>query len=119
MLSVKVKSRPSCGMLQVAHGLEHALGARAATAPVGVDEDERELLAAVARDKIHAPRQPFELGGERPEDPVAEGVAVGVVDLLEVIDVQQQQRERRRVALAALEFGLAAAPGTCGGCRGR
>ena len=89
---------------QGAHGLEHALGARAATAPVGVDEDDRELLAAVARDEIHAPRQPPEFGGERLEDPVPEGVAVGVVDPLEVVDVQQQQRERLLVAIAAIEF---------------
>ena len=76
MLSVKVKSAPSCGM----RSARTALSTRCALARQPrrsvFDEDDRELLAAVARDEVHAPREPAELGGERLEHPVAEGVAV-------------------------------------------
>ena len=42
------------------------------------------------------------------QDPVAGGVAVGVVEVLEVIDVEDHERERLLVAQAARELLLGA-----------
>ena len=53
------------------------------------------------------------------EQVVARGVAAFVVDLLEVVDVDEQQGERRLVARRDARAGGAAPPGRRGGCRAR
>src|SRR5579872_4835478 len=63
----------------------------------GVDrcggQDDGELLAAVARDAILALDALCQRGGNELNDGVAGGVAPGVVDLFEMIDVDQEQRQ--------------------------
>ncbi len=64
-----------------------------------VRQDERELVATQPRHGVgiaHALRQP--LGG-LPQHHVARGVAEAVVDRLEVVEVDEEQRERLRLPL--------------------
>src|SRR5262249_39759602 len=64
-----------------------------------------ELLAAVAGDDVLAAHRGREAAGDRLEDEVAGRVAEGVVDLLEVIDVAEEQRQRRFVAHTVGKLG--------------
>ena len=67
----------------------------------GVGQDDGELLAAVAGREVDAAP---ELLAEQPAQPsqrfVPGGVAAGVVELLEVVDVDHEQRHRRVVPAA-------------------
>ena len=67
----------------------------------GVGNDDDDLLAAVARDEVDAPRQGADVLGAFPQDLVARVVAVRIVDGLEAVDVQQQHRH-----LAAATDGI-------------
>src|SRR6185437_15447694 len=61
-------------------------------------QDDRELLAAVPREHLVAADPLLDDARDLLEDVVARQVAVDVVDLLEVVDVQQQEAEVARVA---------------------
>jgi hypothetical protein len=65
-----------------------------------------ELLAADAGQQLLRAEQALEAVRQRPQHGVAADVAVGVVDPLEVIDVEQDQRQRTRVAAGALELAI-------------
>ena len=65
-----------------------------------------ELLAADAGEQLLGPQQALEAVRERTQHGVAADVAVGVVDALEVIDVEQHQRQRTGVAAGALELAV-------------
>ena len=87
---------------RVADGEAEALGSPdELLGGAGAGQQDGELLAAPARQAVSG----FEAGaqpvGEVDQDGVAHGVAVGVVDLLEVIGVEQQQAARRRRPLRA------------------
>ena len=69
---------------------------------VDVVEQHRELLAAVARGDVDLARHFLQHARDAPQHLVADRVAVAVVDLLEVVDVAQQQRDLVVVALRAL-----------------
>ena len=58
-------------------------------------QDRDELLAAVSRDDVDLAHRVLEHRAELAQHAVAGEVARRVVDLLEVVDVEQQQRERR------------------------
>ena len=60
--------------------------------PIG--KDERELVAADPRRGSRVPHRLAKALADRPEDLVAEGVSVGVVHDLEVVEVQDHERER-------------------------
>ena len=69
--------------------------------PLGVRQDDGELVSAEARDGVdlaHAGPQPV---GHGTQEHVADRVAEGVVDLLEAVEVEAQHRER----VAAAEMG--------------
>ena len=68
---------------------------------VGLGEDQRELLAAVSTGEVdlaHAAEQELPDGAQ---DRVAGLVAMGVVDLLEVVEVEEDERERVADAVGA------------------
>jgi hypothetical protein len=71
---------------------------------VGVGQEQHELVAAEAGrvvDVAHVAAQDL---GELVEHEVAEGVFRAVVDLLEVVDVEEKEGERRAMAFGALEL---------------
>ncbi|MNU81586.1 hypothetical protein D3C71_712520 [compost metagenome] len=72
-------------------------------------QHHHELLAAVAEQVVAATGLLAEQGGNVLQRAVASVVAVAIVDRLEVIEVQQQQRERRVVARG--QFDLTAQHG--------
>ena len=57
----------------------------------GVRQHDREFLAAIAADMVGLAQALLEEQGQTLEDAVADGMAVGVVDLLEVIEVQHDE----------------------------
>ena len=59
-----------------------------------VGQDHRELFAAEARHRVHRPDAVVQRLRHRLQHQVAGRVAVGVVDLLEVIDVDHQHQRR-------------------------
>ena len=67
-------------------------------------EDHGKLFAAVPRDQVHLAGRRGQSGGDVPQHLIPRLVAVGIVEFLEVVDVDHQQRERR---LAAFPFGIA------------
>jgi len=70
------------------------LGERPGLIEVRLPAQDGELLAAVAREHVLGADQLLDVLGELHQHLVAGEVAVGVVDLLEVIDVEQDQRQR-------------------------
>ena len=81
--------------------LAQPLGERARALEVRLREDDGELLAAVAREDLVAPDALLDDARHLLEDVVAREVAVDVVDLLEVVDVEHQEAEVAHVAARA------------------
>src|SRR3546814_20277562 len=67
-------------------------------------QDQGELLAAVAAGDVLAAAVLGQQLAELRQQRVATGVAVDVVEGLEVVDVEHQQRQRQPAPLAAREF---------------
>ena len=64
-------------------------------------QDDRELVAAKARDGVGGPlEQPFQTRRDRAQYQVADGMPERVVHVLEVVEVHQQNRDPRMVALS-------------------
>ena len=68
-----------------------------------VVDDDRELVAAQARDDVGLAHAFLDARRDRPQHRVARGVAVRVVHLLEVVEVDVEQRDPRAMALRARE----------------
>ena len=66
----------------------------------------RELLSAPAACEIDLAHALLERTGELAQDVVAERVAPAVVDLLEVVEIDHQERERLLEPVAAGELGV-------------
>ena len=85
--------------------LAHPFADLHAAVRIGVRQQQHELFAAVAGCQI---RGPANLCGEDPRQRAQTGVAgrvpVLIVELLEMVDVDQQQRQRQAVALGARPF---------------
>ena len=75
---------------------------------VGAHQHEHELLAAVACREVHAPAARLQDAGDAPEGRVAELVPEGVVELLELVAVDEQQADHVVVAPGAVELLLEA-----------
>jgi len=88
-----------------AEGFEFAVSGIGA----GFGHDDDELFATEAADGIALAEGIAERGAEGAEDAVASGVAVSVVEGLEVIDVNDGDREVFAIAAGAAEFGAEAA----------
>ena len=82
------------------------LAERARAGDVGLGQDRGELLAAVAREQLLATDAAEQPARHLAQHVVAGEVAVLVVDRLEVIDVEHQQRQRPAVARAARDLAL-------------
>ena len=81
------------------------LAERRALLDVGLGQDEHEFLAAVAADEVARAKVLGDRLGDPAQDDVAGGVAVGVVDRLEVVDVDEGDAQRALVARRALDLG--------------
>src|SRR3569833_1349018 len=66
---------------------------------IRMGEDNNELLAAISRDEGGLPRRGRQKLADTLEDLVAGRVAIGIVVLLELVDVEQDHRQRRPIAL--------------------
>ena len=66
---------------------------------VRVGQDDRELVAAIARRDVAFPQGRTDLLGSPGQQPIAKEVAKPVVDQLEVVEVDHQDRQRRARAL--------------------
>ena len=92
----------------------------ASSASVGeLGQQDQELVAAEPGEHPRRPRCPRRRPGDPPQQPVAGAVAEGVVDELEVVEVDEQQRDRAARARAAvhaaaqlrLQLGAVGQPG--------
>src|SRR5437016_14512059 len=72
----------------------------------GFRQDDAELLAAVAGEALVPADAYAEKRCELAQDEVPGQVTVCVVDLLEMVDVEQDQRQRAAVAKAPGHFAL-------------
>ena len=98
MLAWAKTSRPSMtiGWASVARMRSTATTAASSAGEVG--EQHRELVAAEPRGRVAGSEQAFEPAGHGAQQCVAGGVAEAVVDGLEVVQVEQQDRHREAVA---------------------
>ena len=85
--------RADAGNLELAEPLHEALGDMFRIALVAGAHDHAELFAAQPADDVIRPHADAERVGERAEQLVADPVTVHVVDALEVVDVEHQDRD--------------------------
>ena len=78
-----------------------ALGDLGGRLLVGAGEQQDELVAAVAGDLVVRPQLALQRAGDAAQQLVAGGVALGVVDALEVVEVEDHGAERVAVAAGA------------------
>src|SRR5256714_12153432 len=81
-----------------------ALGELRRPDEIGFRRQQSELLAAVARRQVDLPGARIENRADAPEDGVAGLVAVSVVDALEIVEIDQQRRQRVAHPLGAPPF---------------
>ena len=85
----------------LADRLEHALGDALRGVAVGVAQQHGELVAAEAGHDVRLADAVVQRAADRADDLVAGLVAAGVVDVLEAVEVEQEER-----ALAAVAGGV-------------
>ena len=85
---------------------DDAGGGRAGVAPVGFEQDDRELVAADPRGHVREPDVVADRLGDVLQGSVARLMAQRVVDLLEAVDVDEQQRGLGVVARGASDLAL-------------
>jgi hypothetical protein len=83
---------------RVAQGGQHRLGPGLHLVVVGARQQQVELVAAGAGQRLAEPLQLPQPVGHRDQQLVAEGVAEAVVDVLEAVEVEQPQRAPALVA---------------------
>ena len=86
--------------------LAQPLGETLGAFEVGLGKEDGELLAAVPRRRTDLADGRAQDVGERLKDVVASLVAVAVVDLLEVVEVGEDEREAPAEALGAGDLAL-------------
>src|SRR5690349_14069653 len=62
-------------------------------------QDDQELLAAIAPDRIGIADMISQLACQSPQHLIAHGMTIGIVDLFEKIDVQHRDGKRRTVMI--------------------
>ena len=107
------------GMRSCRDLLADALGAVERALEIGPGQDGGELLAAVAGGVVDLARALAQHARDLAQDDVALRVAVGVVDELEVVEVDQHEPEVGAEALGALDLGRRARRRRRAGWRGR
>ena len=86
------------------HALERALGHLDRCTLVGVDGDDRELVAAVARHEVVGPHGLAHRVADAAQNLVAGQMALALVDALEVVEIHHRKRQAVPGAPAALEL---------------
>ncbi len=81
-------------------------GKRGGAFHVGLGGDDHEFLAADAAEQVDVADRPGQSAGEVSQHAVAAGQQVAFVDALEMIDVDEEDRQRRGVAVAGAQFTL-------------
>ncbi|CAI8916064.1 hypothetical protein EMIT0P44_400003 [Pseudomonas sp. IT-P44] len=74
--------------------------------PAGVGQQNQKLLATKAEHHVHVAQLAFDRGGDSLKHVIASAVAMGVVDLFEMVDVQHQQRQGLQVPTRHVDFPL-------------
>ena len=87
-------------------GLDEADGEVAALDRAGAHGDHRELVAALAAEHVLGTQRGAQAVGHDAQGVVADGVAELVVDGLEAVEVEDDERERVAVAAGAGALGL-------------
>ena len=80
-------------------GAHHALGQGFGFVVLHIGQEDGEFVAAQARQHLVAPHQRADLAGDANQQGVAGTVAVGVVDGLEFIEVEEHHRRAHLVAI--------------------
>ena len=93
--ALQVKQLPLLDVLQAAHELEHVAGDELRLAARHVAQQHDELVAAEARDEIVGPHGVAELLRSELQQMIAGSVTARVVDVLELIEVDEEQRGAR------------------------
>ena len=70
------------------------LGQRCSGVRVRLRQDDQELLAAVAAGEVHGPDAGVQELRHVPQDDISRGVAVGVVEPLELVEVDEDHGQR-------------------------
>src|SRR5688572_20929504 len=86
--------------------LTNTFGYRNGILGAAARHDDRELLAAEARAQVEFPHGSFEDVANAADHQVTGEVAVAIVDSLEIVDVDHQQRDCRLVTSCAIQFFL-------------
>ena len=101
------ESRVAPGLEGVAlHGLPDALGHADRGVVTGADEHDGELVASVAGERIDVAHALLEHACQAAQGLRADQVAVDVVDVLETVEVEEEDRQGVAVALRALDLVL-------------
>jgi hypothetical protein len=87
---------------QSGDGLPEPLGQLGQLGAAYPRHEDREFLTAIAGNDVAGTHHLLQAFGDLAEDPVAAGVAIGVVDRLEVVDVEQDQAELLVAASGAI-----------------
>ncbi|MNI51173.1 hypothetical protein D3C73_1058820 [compost metagenome] len=85
-------------------GQTHALGDGRSLVQMGLDQDDQEFLPAVTEDEVAGADVLGHGLGHLAQHLVADRMAVRVIDPLEVVDVQQQHRQRRVVGVGEADL---------------
>src|SRR5206468_12061345 len=85
-------------------GEAEALGEALGLAPPGLGSEHAELVAALAHDRVLVADRALELAGHLAQDLVAGGVAEAVVDALEAVEVEDEDRQPPLVAAVARDL---------------
>ena len=100
---------------ELAHGAPHLLGDLPGLLERAVLEEHAELVAAQPRQHVAAPHPGAQEGGDLLEHLVARQVAAGVVDHLELVEVEIEEDVVAALAAGAADGALQARPRTRGG----
>src|SRR5437879_3464055 len=89
---------------RLVEGASASLGHRFAAGEIGLRKERHELFAPPSREEIGRAQAPRERVRRRHDDAIADQVTEAIVDLLEVIEIEDHEGERRAVALRAFEL---------------
>ena len=121
--AVRRMSRPSPGRNRCAAMRSRMRSPTAQRAlAAGVGQDQRELVAAEPRDDVGFARARADHRRRFDQRPAAEQMPVGVVDRLEAVEIDEQQRQRPAAARGALGFApqhLRSGTASCRAASGR